>query len=277
MSIIIYFLIALFIALAIVLILFLNRKNKKGLFGKINSLFVLLFKEKRIQNIVLPKLKKDAKFKEKFSQGLDKDEKITAKKQKYKNKSKQVKEKKEEPMAKKSNKNRKKTKSKKNKSKSKKTKEKTNKENQDKQEKNKKKEKKKPKYYYEKIGGITITSENVIEIVQDEDLIEIIKGFEDKEFIKKMLEKNIFKNVKTIGELEDLIKQEFLQLLENKAISLKQKISDLRKQGKDVLMMDLQLMSVPLKIKVLEVNFTKKEFNKTVDMIEKAEKEINKL
>lgn len=121
---------------------------------------------------------------------------------------------------------------------------------------------------------IKITNfKQLIDSLNDNDLKDILNYLEDLklDFIDNEI---ITKNFLSIKDLIEFIKNELSNYLKDKYNNLKSDISDLRKKGKDMTDLSLKLLSIPLKIKIFESSFSRKDFSNCLDLMMKIEQEI---
>lgn len=80
---------------------------------------------------------------------------------------------------------------------------------------------------------------------------------------------------KTAGDswTEDL-KEKFFGLIEEEYRKLRDKLSELRKAGKEVGVLSIKLMKVPLKIALLRSDFSKEDFIRLFNYIKKIKADI---
>ena len=121
-----------------------------------------------------------------------------------------------------------------------------------------------------------ISYEDLIKKIKNKELKSLVDFFKNKEnstLIKRVLEKR-FESEKDIN---DFLKQEIINYLQRELAEIKEEISQLRKKGEDTKSFEIKLMSVPLKIKIFSANFTKKDFDKVVKILETVKKQTQKL
>jgi len=110
--------------------------------------------------------------------------------------------------------------------------------------------------------------------INDKELVEILKYLEKEGYdVKKEILNKKFDSAK---ELRDFLKEILVSFLMNKYEALKEKISLLRKSGRDVEYEWLKLMMVPSKIEIFKSTLARKDFNKVMELIDSLEKELKK-
>jgi hypothetical protein len=130
------------------------------------------------------------------------------------------------------------------------------------------------KFKGEKKTAITFTSLNeILEKVNDKEISSIL------EYLKSENISTLYKLIlnRTFESMEDFLKfllQELVIFLKDEYNNLKTKISELRKGGEDVDDPSLRLMSVPLKIRIFESSFLKKDFDNVIRLIEGVKIEL---
>jgi hypothetical protein len=80
--------------------------------------------------------------------------------------------------------------------------------------------------------------------------------------------RDIDKRISSSVDFEEAIKDRIIDFLNNQYEDVKNKISEFRKNGKDLKDAEFILFSVPLKIKIFSSNFTKKDFEVVIKKIE---------
>lgn len=90
-------------------------------------------------------------------------------------------------------------------------------------------------------------ADKIDSIIKDSNLIRCISYAKSVGAIKNFPSRSNYENSK---EAEEDAKEEICSFLNEKIISLKQDISELRKEGFDVEIEDIKLLEIPLKIKV---------------------------
>ncbi len=116
--------------------------------------------------------------------------------------------------------------------------------------------------------------EDVYEFLGNSGISDIVHYFENNHMVLIDF-KNDLKKISSPAELEDYVKSKIISFLNNQYGDLKDKISGLRKNGKDMNNAEFRLLSVPLKIRLLSANFSKKDFDLVIKKIESI-KEILK-
>jgi len=114
-----------------------------------------------------------------------------------------------------------------------------------------------------------------------EEIFNALKNKELKDILNYLnkiypLEKLSSRKFDSEEELAKFLKERSVDFLHGRHHELKEEMSKLRKEGRDVNDVDLRLMSIPLKIKLFEVSLNKKDFYKVINLIEKVEKELKK-
>jgi len=110
-----------------------------------------------------------------------------------------------------------------------------------------------------------ISVENYFYQIADSDLNEIMKSL-DKERYSLIFKKLSSLSFSSKSEFLDGLSQELVMVLDEGYRELKQRISTLRKSGKDMGELGLKLMSLPLKIKVFSSTLFKKDFDVVLRM-----------
>ncbi|MBR9705037.1 hypothetical protein GOV12_06510 [Candidatus Pacearchaeota archaeon] len=116
--------------------------------------------------------------------------------------------------------------------------------------------------------------EELIVKVNDKNVSSILVYFKDKkEFYKK------FKNQSDLDKKELLIyvKEQIISILKDIYESIRIDVSNLRKSGLNVSIISFTMMSIPLKIKIFEASFDKKDFFKVVRLLDESNQEIQKI
>jgi len=110
--------------------------------------------------------------------------------------------------------------------------------------------------------------------LKDEELISILEYLEKRNYqIKKEI---LNKEFSSETELYEFLKEDLINFLKNEYTSLKEKISLLRKHGKDVNYEWLKLLMIPSKISIFESNLSRKDFDKVIKIIDSLEDELKK-
>lgn len=121
-----------------------------------------------------------------------------------------------------------------------------------------------------RIGGF----EDASNLIKNEDIRSILKYLKSKNYsIEKLLKDRKFDSKK---ELIKFLKEILVSFLNDEYNELKGKVSTLRKKGVDESHIELRLMSVPLKIKLFEASFHKKDFDKVINLTDSIEQELKK-
>ncbi|NCN87041.1 hypothetical protein GW932_04345 [archaeon] len=108
-------------------------------------------------------------------------------------------------------------------------------------------------------------------LVKDKDLEEVYLLFK-KDFSKEITFSGIYTSLKEISlDIKDRIKSEF----NDNYRELKTKISKLRKHGEEVSVVDFELLRVPLKMKLLDANFSKENYLIILSILKNVEKELS--
>jgi len=121
---------------------------------------------------------------------------------------------------------------------------------------------------------IKITNfEQLLKMVNDKKVAEILQYLKKKDyiFIKKRI---LNRNFESEKEFNQFLREEVANFLKGWHDDLKGRTSDLRKSGKDIGTMGFKLMSIPLKIRLFEASFYKKDFDKVVTMLEKMQESL---
>lgn len=108
--------------------------------------------------------------------------------------------------------------------------------------------------------GITIRDFNdFIHSLEDDDLKKILQYLKNynETFIDKLVTHQRFS---TREELFTFLREELINFLNAEYEDVKSTISSLRRKGKDVSEVSLQLMAVPLKIKIFSASFSERDF-----------------
>lgn len=124
--------------------------------------------------------------------------------------------------------------------------------------------------------GLKVNSfEDIYKFLGNSGTSDIVRYFEANNIELINLRDNE-KRISSSAEFEDSIKNKIIDFLNNQYGDLRDKISDLRKSGKDMNDAEFMLLSVPLKIKLLSANFSKKDFDlviKKIDLIKEILKD----
>jgi hypothetical protein len=115
--------------------------------------------------------------------------------------------------------------------------------------------------------------EDILSHIEDKETVLILQFFKAEKFsslIKRVLERNFNSDKEVINYL----KEEVIGSLKSDYENLKEKISELRKEGKDVSHSQLKIMSIPLKIRIFAVSFSKKDFDKIMGLFEQVNKNL---
>jgi hypothetical protein len=121
-----------------------------------------------------------------------------------------------------------------------------------------------------KVQNKKIDKEVKIENIKDNKLKEILIFLS----LKKVINTN---NINWNGDIEANIKQEIEESIKEKYQNINEKFSEIRKSGKDLGVLNLKLMIIPLKIRVFLSTYDKKDAENVIDRIEEIEKEINSI
>jgi hypothetical protein len=108
--------------------------------------------------------------------------------------------------------------------------------------------------------------------IYDEKLKETINFVKSKNLIK--LNSNI--NFEDYKEAENYFKEELGAFLNGKYSEVHEKVSEIRKIGREATVLTFKLMMIPLKIKIFLATCEKKDFEKVLNMISEIEREISK-
>jgi hypothetical protein len=145
------------------------------------------------------------------------------------------------------------------------------------QRKEKKREKRRTKEHREKTqeqGQKAISLGEALSSLENKDLSEILN-----ELVLRNI--NIFdaNSRNTVLKLEDevieVVKNKLIDLLTASHAYLQERISALRKSGHDTKMLEIQSMSIPLKIKIFGATHAKKDFDKVIPMLDTLKKNID--
>ena len=110
------------------------------------------------------------------------------------------------------------------------------------------------------------TLEELYLLVKDEEARGLL-DFLNKEkpaLIEKLF---LLKNFHSKEEILVLLKGGACEYLALEYTSLKSRLSSLRKKGEDVTYLDLKSKSIPLKIKIFEASFGKKDFDYVINLM----------
>lgn len=124
-----------------------------------------------------------------------------------------------------------------------------------------------------------------MEQINQKNKINKISSYEDK--IKDPKLKEIFLILKLSnlikvnkinwnGEIEENIKQEIKESLQDKIKDLNDTFSELRREGKDLGVLNFRLMILPLKLKIFFSTYDKKDLENLLMKINNIENEIKK-
>jgi len=122
--------------------------------------------------------------------------------------------------------------------------------------------------------GIKINTKNfaaTLKYIDNKTLLELIIKLK-KEGLIKFDDKSIILTSKE--DIEEYYKQEIIDFLNSRYENLKQKISELRKDGKDTGVLDYQLLEIPLKINLFKSTFNQKDFDKVFGLMKRIEESI---
>jgi hypothetical protein len=113
----------------------------------------------------------------------------------------------------------------------------------------------------------------IIEFSKDPLLKEIILDFNKvyPEFSNKVVTERNFSKPE---ESSEHLKQYLFNFLNDIYQNIKYKISEFQKNGLEVNEIRIKSMSIPLKIKIFKANFSKKDFDLVIRLIDNAEKDI---
>ncbi len=105
-----------------------------------------------------------------------------------------------------------------------------------------------------------------------------IKDARLKEIFLILKSRNLVKvnKINWNGEIEENIKQEIKESLQDKIKDLNDKFSELRRAGKDLGVLNFKLMILPLKIKIFFSTYDKKDLENLLMRINEIENEIEK-
>ena len=116
---------------------------------------------------------------------------------------------------------------------------------------------------------------HITELLKDKDFEKFIKHYKEKAIKKENKVADIIRKAKDKKELIELLKQNIITYLKDKKIELEHAISEKRKKGKDMYIQELQIMAIPLKIKVYEATLQRKDFLRLKHIIDTIEKSLN--
>jgi hypothetical protein len=125
-----------------------------------------------------------------------------------------------------------------------------------------------------------LQNKTIIKIESAKKLIEI--GDENlKETLNFVKSKNLIKlnseiKFENAPEIENYFKEELGNFLNEKYNDIHEKVSEIRKQGKEATVLTFKLMMIPLKIKMFLATCEKKDFEKVLNMIEEIKRDIPK-
>jgi hypothetical protein len=118
------------------------------------------------------------------------------------------------------------------------------------------------------------------------DLTEVAERLKDKEFVSILaylgergyqIKKEILnKEFNSNEELYEFLKEDLLNFLRSEYGALKEKVSLIRRKGKDVEYEWLKLMMIPSKINIFKSTLKRKDFNKVINLIEDLERKLKK-
>jgi hypothetical protein len=108
--------------------------------------------------------------------------------------------------------------------------------------------------------------------LKNKEIDTVLDYFKTKKYslLIKRISNRRFKSKK---EIINFLKEEIINFLSSSHGELKDRISALRKKGKDVTDLELRLMVIPLKINVFKASFYRKDFDKVVKLLDKIENE----
>lgn len=120
------------------------------------------------------------------------------------------------------------------------------------------------------------TFEELFSLIEDEDARSILNFLNEEKpsFMEKLF---FLKNFHSKEEILVLLKGGASEYLASEYASLKSRLSSLRKKGEDVIYLDLKSKSIPLKIKMFEASFAKKDFDYAVSLIHLLDKGLKDL
>ncbi len=123
--------------------------------------------------------------------------------------------------------------------------------------------------------GLKVNSfEDIYKFLGNSGISDIVHYFEIND-IELINSRDIERKISSSADFEESIKNKIVDFLSNQYYDLKDKISELRKNGRDMRDAEFILLSVPLKIRLLSANFSKKDFDLVIKKIESI-KEILK-
>jgi len=113
----------------------------------------------------------------------------------------------------------------------------------------------------------------VLKELKNTDLGLILDSLKKEQFsflINKLMKLNFASKSEFIKSLnEDLV-----NLLLEANNELKERLSSLRKKGKNVKSIDLRIMTVPLKVKIFSATYSKKDFDKVIEIMKGIDAEL---
>jgi hypothetical protein len=114
---------------------------------------------------------------------------------------------------------------------------------------------------------------------EDTLLIEKIKDIPLRESLIFLISKKIINTNKINwnGDFEENIKQQIGESIRDKYKDINEIFSELRRSGKDLGVLNLKLMIVPLKIKIFLSTYEKKDAENLIKRMEEIENEINSI
>ncbi|MBD3253222.1 hypothetical protein GF386_05800 [Candidatus Pacearchaeota archaeon] len=81
-------------------------------------------------------------------------------------------------------------------------------------------------------------------------------------------------NFKSNSEVIDFLKEQVISFFNGIYMDLKDRLSDLRKKGKDVSFVEFKFLSLPLKIKLLNADFSEKNLGRVMNLISYIDKNL---
>lgn len=116
--------------------------------------------------------------------------------------------------------------------------------------------------------------EDIYRFLGNSEISDIVHYFESNN-IGLVNQRDNERKISSSADFENSIKNKIINFLNNQYLDLRDKVSELRKKGKDMNDAEFILLSVPLKIRLFSANFSKKDFDLVIKKIESI-KEILK-
>jgi hypothetical protein len=112
---------------------------------------------------------------------------------------------------------------------------------------------------------------DIFEAVKDnQELVDVLTEIKNRrpDLFSKIV------RLKRDEDLQEAVKESIVEFLKEEIVAIKDKLSDLRREGKDLKTIDLRTMKISNKIGTLSAYFSRKEFTKIIDSMEILEKEL---